>query len=397
MKGYSGLASFVFLLLTLVLVSCQSISFTSVPALNDFGVVEGRLSAVNVQSHDIAFYIFLTSWQKRPVSIGSGGTWSSSLSSSDKSASILTAYVVPKNVNTIVPSGLYSVPMAITSAAIASARTGRGLLSFAGYNLWKSQTSVTPVTPGPNPFSAGNVWVDSNGKMRLSIRKAQDTWNSAAVTLRNPLGFGTYVTQLEVDPTLWDPCTVLGIYTFESMSDAANNREHDLEISRFCYYPENVQFAVQPTSINDNRIRFSLSSSPSFTYVMQWSSGRVDFALFEGQIDSSRFMFTPAIKRFSVTGPRVYDANNAEFRMNLWMYRGNTTGLKQEQTVTISGFKFIKDMIPLGSFTADTAAGSALSWLTPSAAANIPGYSAPSMGDIPWQTAAASFLPNFNQ
>eukprot|EP00743_Colponemidia_sp_Colp-15_P011889 GILK01013381.1.p1 GENE.GILK01013381.1~~GILK01013381.1.p1 ORF type:complete len:397 (-),score=69.72 GILK01013381.1:15-1205(-) len=396
MKQNSRLFSFVFLLLSLALAASQSISFTSVPALNDFGVVQGRLSAVNLQTHDVAFYIFLTSWQKRSVSVGTDGTWSAALSSNDKAASICTVYVLPKSINATVPSGLYNVPMAITSAAIATARTGRGLLSFAGYNLWKTQASVTAVSPGPNPFAASNVWVDGNGKMRLSVRKAQDTWNSAAVTLRNPLGFGTYITQLEVDPTVWDPCTVLGIYTFESMSDAPNNREHDLEISRFCYYPENVQFAVQPTSISDNRIRFSLSSSPTFTYVMQWAPGTVSFALFEGQIDSSRFMFTPAIKRFSVTGPRVYDANNAEFRMNLWMYRGNTTGLKQEQTVTVTGFKFTKDMIHLGSFTADTAAGSVLSFLTPSAGANTPGYSAPSMGDIPWQTATASFLPNFN-
>ena len=92
------------------------------------------------------------------------------------------------------------------NGTVAVAQTGKrtgdpNALEFAGRSLWQVKFSDAPAGPGNNWFTSRNdsVFVDQQGRLHLTIDKPKNSsiWYSTEVILRQELGYGYYLFQVE--------------------------------------------------------------------------------------------------------------------------------------------------------------------------------------------------------
>lgn len=116
----------------------------------------------------------------------------------------------------------------LLSCTISVAQT---TIQFSGYT-WTVKTPAGTQGPHNNYWSGKNVWVDSNGRLHLLIKKNNDNgrWECAEVSSKELFGYGTYQWKLEGPVNALDKNIVLGLFNY-----SGNSRfdEMDIEFSRW--------------------------------------------------------------------------------------------------------------------------------------------------------------------
>ncbi len=219
-------------------------------------------------------------------------------------------------------------------AEVASART----ISFSGIT-WNVKSSAGELWgPGPNNFSdaPGNVWVDEQGRLHLKITYDSGVWKCAEVIAQTSLGYGTYRFTIDSELADLDPNAVLGLFTWND-DPTFNHREIDIEFSRWgnAEDPTNVQYTVQPYTVNANLQRWTLN--PGYgqaSHSFRWTKNSIGFSSQAAGTTLQSWTYT---RRAGI--PRPGGENP---RINLWLFRGAApqNGLPVE--VIVSKFEYLR-------------------------------------------------------
>ena len=131
-------------------------------------------------------------------------------------------------------------------------RTGDSLF-FAG-EYWTIKEYVTSFQgPGPNYFSSNpnHVWVDSRGRLHMTISNKDSKWFATEVISTENTGYGTYRFTVLGNFTEMPENITLGLFTWDNntFTEAANS-EVDIELSKWgdTNTVQSLTYAVQPVN-----------------------------------------------------------------------------------------------------------------------------------------------------
>lgn len=154
------------------------------------------------------------------------------------------------------------------------------VLQFSGYE-WEVRTTESNRGGGRNLFSPANAWVDEEGKLHLRIVQENGQWTGAEVMSRKSFGYGTYRFVLQ-DTSKLDPQMAITLFTWHKANLETNNREIDIEISRWGNPKnKNGQYVIQPFYLPDNSVRFE-SPAGLMTHSFRWQPDQILFQSTKG-------------------------------------------------------------------------------------------------------------------
>jgi hypothetical protein len=201
--------------------------------------------------------------------------------------------------------------------------------------------------PGPSQFCDGPtcVWVDTDDRLHVTIRKIAGSWYSSEVALVDALGYGDYVFTTVGRLDLLDPAAVLGLFLWQygPCYDAANGwwnpyNEVDVELSRWGIPANDIgQFVVQPYDYPGNLSRFGATFGVGelTSHAFRWLPDRVEFRSWRGgPLDESPSSLIYAWTYEGVDLPRP---EQPRVHINLWQYDAPPAG---DQEVVIDAFTF---------------------------------------------------------
>jgi hypothetical protein len=226
----------------------------------------------------------------------------------------------------------------LAACASASAAT----VSFGGYT-WDVREGGGG--PGPNQWSANNVWVDSAG-LHLKIAQANGAWSCAEVTMTQALGFGTYEFELTGRPDLFDRNIVLGLfnYTTPDLGPDGTN-EIDIEFAQWgnASDPNRLNWTVYPPALGPNsthdEVPLSLTGDAT-THRFTWSSSGVKFVSMHGYQDSGVRNVIAKWNDAPANPQQHIPQNPIPVHMNLWLFKGRAPVDGQPVEVVIRSFRF---------------------------------------------------------
>ena len=206
-------------------------------------------------------------------------------------------------------------------------------INFSGYK-WIVKKRNRPYGPGPNYFSDSdsNVWLDSQGKLHLKIKKIRNKWYCAEIYLKKPLGYGKYTFCVDNSVEKIDKNVILGLFVYLNLKN-----EIDIEFSKWGKNNNaNAQFAVQPFIQKGNLKRFNVDKKISHTInSFLWQKNSIFFGSFKGNNKK-------AIASWIYKGRNILKENKVKARMNLWLLNGEKPSDFNEVEVVISQFSFNK-------------------------------------------------------
>lgn len=207
------------------------------------------------------------------------------------------------------------------------------IINFSGYE-WVVRTSEEAKQgPGPNLFSDSedNVWVDSQGKLHLKVVQKDGNWYCSGVTLRRSFGYKKYIIYLASDVTKLDENVVGGFFTYKN-----DNEEIDIEFSRWSITNnQNTQFAVQPSFLAGNKVRFDMDSNTDLsTHFFNWQPDKIEFGSYKGHTLNPTN--ENVISTWTYTGKNIPPENDERLKINLWLFRGNSPTDKKPAEMIIN-------------------------------------------------------------
>jgi hypothetical protein len=207
-------------------------------------------------------------------------------------------------------------------------------IQFSGYE-WKVRTTSSDRGGTVNSFHSENVRVDENGFLHLRIRKKDDAWSCAEVSLTRSLGYGTY-NFVVGDTAQLEPSAVLSMFTWDDLEAGQNHREIDIEITRWGE-PENknMQYVIQPYYVPANVARFNLPAG-LITNSIRWEQGRADFKTFPGK-DAARP--APVAAHLFTSGIPASEGENVHISFYVFGY--GKIPLQKETEIVIEKFEFL--------------------------------------------------------
>ncbi|MBV9613208.1 MAG: hypothetical protein JO091_12090 [Acidobacteriaceae bacterium] len=153
------------------------------------------------------------------------------------------------------------------------------VIQFSGYE-WRARDA--PSTRGGwHAYDPRNAWTDASGALHLRVKKISGKWTCAEVTLTRSFGYGTYSFVVR-DTSRLESAVAFSMFTWDYAGSGHNNREMDIEISRWGDpASDNAQFVVQPFHIPSNVVRFTTPSGV-LTHSFRWQAGSVSFRTVRG-------------------------------------------------------------------------------------------------------------------
>ncbi|MFY4777402.1 glycoside hydrolase family 16 protein [Metabacillus sp. RGM 3146] len=226
------------------------------------------------------------------------------------------------------------------------------LITWAGHDWIIKDSKGGRLAPGNNVWNPKNVYIDSNGNLRLKVdyNSALGVWECAQLSMNKSLGYGTYRFYVYGALDALDPNVVLGLYQYDQNSPdaaAANYREIDIEFSMWGHdpvvYPNyvNSQYVIQPYNTPGQQFRFDtvLSNGQSSTHEYKWTPEGIHFK------SSYGFYADPPpsyiYQEWDYTGNNVPTDGLETIRMNLWLYNADKPMYGKKQEIIITGFEYI--------------------------------------------------------
>jgi len=202
--------------------------------------------------------------------------------------------------------------------------------------------------PGPSAFSddSGNIWVDADGRLHLTIRRIGGTWYSTEAALEAALGYGDYVFTTRGRLDTLDPRAVLGLFVWQygPCYDPATLwwnpfNEIDVEFSRWGN-PGNpgAQFVAQPFNYpgNLNAFAATFADGEVASHAFRWLPDRVEFRSWRGGPGEEATAIP--IHAWTYTGPHVPRPDQPRVHVNLWQFEGPPAA---SQEVVLDAFTFV--------------------------------------------------------
>lgn len=220
-------------------------------------------------------------------------------------------------------------------------------ISFSGYEWYVKD--ATAAGPGPNNWNPKNVWVDSAGKLHLTITYSLLTqkWECAEVWSTTSMGLGKYEWFVEGQIDLLDKNVVLGLFNYPTAAigpDGTN--EIDIEYSKWGNDASNIgNFVVYPAKLINGYNHWSTSFPVALTGThttqrFTWTSSSVYFQSLHGHTTGDEDLIYSKTFAPSRTKAKSYIPQKAEpVHMNLWLFRGNAPSNNLPVEVVINSFK----------------------------------------------------------
>jgi hypothetical protein len=213
-------------------------------------------------------------------------------------------------------------------------------LRFSGYEWWVKDGEK--MGPGPNAWSASNVWVDKSGYLHLKASQRQGKWYCAEIGMTEHLGFGTYEFDVVGPIDRLDRNVVLGLFNYppsEVGPDGTN--EIDIEFAQWgnATYP-NGNLTVWPAKPGvkqtSETFRFALASPEKETASrFTWSPDGVLYEVQQNGKTLGRWDFRPD----SAVTDRI-PQKPLPVLINLWLFRGAPPTDGKEVEIVIKRFRF---------------------------------------------------------
>jgi hypothetical protein len=226
--------------------------------------------------------------------------------------------------------------------AVAQVAVARGheksssfFIHFSGFT-WRVHWKPSDRGGTSNPYNPNNVYTDRAGALHLQIIKRDQRWTCSEVNLTRSLGYGTYSFTVE-DTSSLEPAVVFGMFTWDYSTDEQNNREFDINISRWGD-PDNrnAEFTLQPTFLPSNVSRF-VAPAGKLRHTIIWEPGRITM------ITSRASAGAPAISRHVFTS-EVPTPGFESVRMTLYVYwnpKRRSSGLQHRAEVVVDRFEYL--------------------------------------------------------
>jgi hypothetical protein len=226
--------------------------------------------------------------------------------------------------------------------AVAQVAVARGqeksssfFIDFSGFT-WRVRWKPSDRGGTSNLYDPKNVYTDRAGALHLRIMKRDQRWTCSEVTLTRNLGYGTYSFTVE-DISGLDPSAVFGMFTWDYSTDQQNNREFDINISRWGD-PDNrnAEFTLQPTFLASNVSRFPAPGG-KLKHTIVWEPGRITM------ITSLVSLGAPAISRHVFTS-EIPTPGFEAVRMILYVYRNprrESPGLQRPAEIVVDRFQYL--------------------------------------------------------
>ncbi len=228
--------------------------------------------------------------------------------------------------------------------AVAQVAVARGqeksssfFIQFSGFT-WRVRWKPSDRGGTSNPYNPNNVYTDRAGALHLDIINRDQRWTCSEVNLIRSLGYGTYSFTVE-DTSSLEPAVVFGMFTWDFSTDQQNNREFDINITRWGD-PDNrnAEFTLQPTFLSSNVSRF-IAPAGKLIHTIVWEPGRVTMITSRasapaGGSEIARHVFTS----------EVPTPGFESVRMTLYVYsnpKRRSSGLQHRTEVVVDRFQYL--------------------------------------------------------
>lgn len=266
--------------------SAPKIEFTKIPPASEGGpdkldFIEGRVTGARPEQKIILF-AKSGSWWIQPylsqpyTEIQSDSTWKNAIHLGNEYAALLVEpeYHPPGRFDELPSTGQGII-------AIASVKGGENsnleskIIKFSGYD-WKIRTISSDRGGAMNYYDPANVWTDEKGFLHLRIRRKQDHWTCAEISLTRSLGYGNYNLVVQ-DISQLEPAAVLSMFTWDDLEAGQNHREMNIEITRWGDPSnKNLRYVVQPFYVPANVAQFPIPRG-TLIHSLNWKPGRAEF------------------------------------------------------------------------------------------------------------------------
>ena len=323
------------------------ISFTQVPQWNDgdqneADVIEGIVSGARPGQRMVLYSRCGTLWWLQPLltspftAVLPDKAWRNEVHLGTDYAALL---VDPSYHPAAILRGLPKPGAAVAEVAVAHGqeKSSSFFVKFSGFN-WRVRFRPSDRGGTVNPYNPDNVYTDEAGALHLQIVNRDQRWTCSEVKLTRSLGYGTYSFTVE-DTSSLEPAVVFNIFTWDYATDQQNNREVDINITRWGE-PENknAEFVLQPTFVPSNVSRF-VAPAAKLKYTIAWEPGRV--AMSASRASASRG--APPLFRH-VFASEVPTPGSESIRMALYIYSNpklKLSGLQHRAEVVVDRFEFL--------------------------------------------------------
>jgi hypothetical protein len=270
------------------------IEFTRVPPAevsrtDKLDIIQGRVIGAR-PGQQIVLYAKTGTWWLQPLSnspftkIQPDSNWINSTHlGSEYAALLVEPGYRPQGMMNALPNLGGEVAAIATAEGATSGPTLSPPLHFSGYE-WRVRNAPSNRGDTTNIYDPANAWTDKSGALHLRIAKQAGQWTCAEVTLTRSFGYGTYSFVVR-DTSHFEPAVAFAMFTWDYAGDDQNNREMDIEISRWGDpASKNAQYEVQPFYVPANVARFTVPAG-MLTHSFRWEPGKVSFRTVRGAVN----------------------------------------------------------------------------------------------------------------
>ncbi len=207
-----------------------------------------------------------------------------------------------------------------TTITIALAKVQR-VIHFAGTD-WYVKTGG-PMGPGPNYWSDSeqSVWLDSQGRLHMTIRKISNVWYCSEVYTKQYTTYGEHRFLVEGQIDQLDKNVVLGLFVY-----ANDQAEIDIEYAKWgdASVTKVGNYTVQPWYIQGNQHKFESPLDTTLsTHFFDWQPGYVMFGSIQGHYYGAPPSSNYYIEQWVYTGSSIpSDSQNLRTHINFWLMDG---------------------------------------------------------------------------
>ena len=323
-----------------------SIEFTRVPPAeagrtDKLDIIQGRVIGAR-PGQQIVLYAKAGTWWLQPLynapftKVQPDSSWINSTHlGSDYAALLVEPGYRPQAMMKALPNPGGEVAAIATAEGATSGPTTSIPLLFSGYE-WRVRNAPSSRGDTINIYDPANAWTDESGALHLRVAKQSGKWTCAEVTLTRSFGYGTYSFVVR-DTSHLEPAIVFGMFTWDYAGDDQNNREMDIEISRWGDpASKNAQYGVQPFYVAANVARFTAPAGV-LTHSFRWEPGRVSFKTARGSVtDVGSEVVGEHVFTSGVPSPGVESV-----RMALFLYGKTENPAQNGVEVVIEKFEYL--------------------------------------------------------
>lgn len=323
-----------------------SIEFTRVPPAqvsrtDKLDIIQGHVIGAR-PGQQIVLYAKTGTWWIQPLSnppftkIQPDSNWINSTHlGSEYAALLVEPGYRPQAMMNALPTPGGDVAAITTAEGATSGPTVSTPLLFSGYE-WRVRNAPSNRGNRINLYHPSNAWTDESGALHLRISKQSGDWTCAEVTLTRSFGYGTYAFVVR-DTSQLEPAIVFDMFTWDYAEGDQNNREMNIEISRWGDpASKNAQYVVQPFYVPANVVRFTVPAGV-LTYSLRWEPGKVSYKTVRGSVnDSASDVISEHVFTAGVPSPGA-----ESIRMAIYIYGNTENPVQHDAEVVIEKFEYL--------------------------------------------------------